>query len=89
MMRKNPRSVDVAIVGAGPAGLSAAAVLLEAGHKVTLFDKNKNLGGMVDSVIPSDRQSAALKNEISAIFKDVPADRLEVKAATVFNADNN
>ena len=80
---------NVAVVGAGPAGLSAAAVLLEAGHKVTLFDKNKDLGGMVDSVIPLDRQSVSLRSEISAIFNDVPADRLELKAGTVFNTDYN
>lgn len=80
---------NIAVLGAGPAGLSAAAVLLEAGHKVTVFDKNKDFGGMVDSVIPADRQSAALKNEISAIFNDVPADRLEIRSNTVLNKQFN
>ncbi len=35
----------VAIVGAGPAGLSCAAVAAERGHEVVLFEKSAELGG--------------------------------------------
>jgi 2,4-dienoyl-CoA reductase (NADPH2) len=35
----------VAVVGAGPAGMAAAATLAERGHKVTLFDARAELGG--------------------------------------------
>lgn len=35
----------IAVVGAGPAGLSAATVLAERGHEVDLFDKAKQIGG--------------------------------------------
>jgi NADPH-dependent glutamate synthase beta subunit-like oxidoreductase/2,4-dienoyl-CoA reductase-like NADH-dependent reductase (Old Yellow Enzyme family) len=70
----------VAIIGAGPAGLSCAARLLEGGHEVTVFDKNQSLGGMVESVIPAERLKAALKNEIAAIFKDVPDARLKIES---------
>ena len=35
----------IAVVGAGPAGLAFAAVAAERGHCVTLFEKNKELGG--------------------------------------------
>jgi glutamate synthase (NADPH/NADH) small chain len=66
----------IAIIGAGPAGLACAARLLEAGHTVTIFDKSASLGGTVESVIPPDRQSNSLKNELSAIFADVPKDRM-------------
>ncbi len=69
----------VAIVGAGPAGLSAAAVLLEAGHEVTMFDKGRDLGGLVGSVIPSERQYDSLRHELTAIFADVPGDRLKLR----------
>ncbi|MGC1428886.1 MAG: NADPH-dependent 2,4-dienoyl-CoA reductase [Albidovulum sp.] len=41
-----PRSV--AVVGAGPAGLSAALALDERGHKVTLFDKADQIGGQLN-----------------------------------------
>ena len=66
----------IAVVGAGPAGLACAAKLLEAGHTVTLFNKSAAFGGMVESVIPPDRQRSALKNEITAMFADVPKDRM-------------
>lgn len=45
----------VAVIGAGPAGLAAAADLRLAGHDVTLFDARERLGGMLSSAIPDDR----------------------------------
>jgi 2,4-dienoyl-CoA reductase (NADPH2) len=39
----SPKSV--AVVGAGPAGMAAAATLAERGHKVTLFDARAEIGG--------------------------------------------
>ncbi|KTD31810.1 NADPH-dependent 2,4-dienoyl-CoA reductase [Legionella maceachernii] len=36
---------QIAVVGAGPAGLAFAAVAAERGHKVTLFEKSSGLGG--------------------------------------------
>ncbi len=35
----------VAVIGAGPSGLSAAATLAERGHEVHLFDQNREIGG--------------------------------------------
>ncbi|MCK4601529.1 MAG: FAD-dependent oxidoreductase, partial [Phycisphaerae bacterium] len=66
----------VAVIGAGPAGLACAAKLLESGHVVTVFDKTARLGGLIEAVIPPGRTGASLNNEIAAIFKDVPPDRL-------------
>ena len=45
----------IAIIGAGPAGLSCAYYLAVYGHNVTVFDKNPLPGGMMQYGIPSFR----------------------------------
>jgi NADH-quinone oxidoreductase subunit F len=45
----------VAVVGAGPAGLSAAFYLALLGHDVTVFEKNAEAGGMLRYAIPEYR----------------------------------
>jgi glutamate synthase (NADPH/NADH) small chain len=42
----------VAIVGSGPAGLSAAQQLARVGHGVTVFEKNSRIGGLLRYGIP-------------------------------------
>ena len=39
---------SIAVVGAGPAGLSAALTAAERGHAVTLFDKSDEIGGQLN-----------------------------------------
>ncbi len=41
------RSKKVAVIGGGPAGMNAAIVAAERGHKVTLFEKQEKLGGQL------------------------------------------
>jgi len=43
--RRAPRSKRVIVVGGGPAGLEAARVASRRGHRVTLFERNEQLGG--------------------------------------------
>lgn len=45
----------VAIVGSGPAGLTAAYYLNKLGHTVTIFEKTHTLGGMMTLGIPEYR----------------------------------
>ena len=45
----------VAVVGGGPSGLSAAYYLSLMGHKVTVYEKRRQLGGMMRYGIPSYR----------------------------------
>ncbi|HVM60381.1 MAG TPA: FAD-dependent oxidoreductase [Verrucomicrobiae bacterium] len=50
--KKNGRTVG--IIGAGPAGLGAAAILAQQGYQVTIYDRQKSLGGMTN-LIPDFR----------------------------------
>ncbi len=52
-----PNGKRVAVVGGGPAGLSAAFFLARAGCAVTVFEKSGVLGGIVRRVIPPFRIS--------------------------------
>jgi NADPH-dependent glutamate synthase beta subunit-like oxidoreductase len=45
----------VAVVGAGPGGLTAAYYLRRAGHEVTVFDRQPEAGGMLRYCIPAYR----------------------------------
>jgi 2,4-dienoyl-CoA reductase-like NADH-dependent reductase (Old Yellow Enzyme family)/thioredoxin reductase len=47
----------VAVVGGGPAGIQALLTLCERGHDVTLYEKDKQLGGVIDyAAAPSFKQ---------------------------------
>lgn len=50
-----PADVKAAVVGAGPAGLSAAYFLARAGFDVSVFEREENAGGVVRNVIPGFR----------------------------------
>jgi 2,4-dienoyl-CoA reductase (NADPH2) len=39
------RRQEIAVIGAGPAGMNAALVLLKQGHSVTLYERSAQLGG--------------------------------------------
>jgi putative selenate reductase len=58
----------VAIIGAGPAGLSAAYFLNAAGVPVTVFEKAESAGGIVGSILPKFRiPREALERDIEYI----------------------
>ena len=53
MMENNGKKV--AVVGAGPAGLSCAAFLRKLGYEVTIYEKHNYLGGLITHGIPDFR----------------------------------
>ncbi|MBL7127784.1 MAG: putative selenate reductase subunit YgfK, partial [Ignavibacteria bacterium] len=53
--KKLRTNAKVAVIGAGPSGLTAAYFLSKAGVKVTVFEKTDKAGGNVSHVIPSFR----------------------------------
>jgi NADPH-dependent glutamate synthase beta subunit-like oxidoreductase/Fe-S-cluster-containing hydrogenase component 2 len=67
---KHPEYHDhkMAVIGAGPAGLSCAYYLAEMGYDVTVFEKQEKLGGMLTLGIPSFRlEKNVVQAEIDAI----------------------
>ncbi len=49
------KNKSISIIGAGPAGLSAAYDLVQAGYNVEIFDKENKAGGMITYAIPDFR----------------------------------
>lgn len=59
---------SIAVIGAGPAGLSCAYYLSVDGYKVTVFEKEEKLGGMLTLGIPSFRlEKEVIEGEIEVL----------------------
>ena len=73
-----------AVIGGGPAGLSAAYFLGRAGMPVTLFDEHETLGGVVRHVIPEFRiPGHAIDRDIQLVEKMGVKFKLGEKAPSV------
>lgn len=56
----------VAVIGSGPSGLAAAAILSQKGYKVTVFEQKQVLGGWLSYGIPPKRlPQDVVENEIN------------------------
>jgi glutamate synthase (NADPH) small chain len=65
-----PTGKRVAIVGSGPAGLSAAGDLVQKGHKVTVFEALHEIGGVLIYGIPEFRlPKDIVKREVETMKK--------------------
>lgn len=62
---------SVAVVGSGPAGLAAAFYLRKAGHKVTVYEKLPEAGGMLFYSIPPYRLPKDLVRRQVQALKDM------------------
>ena len=58
--KKENNNIDVAIIGGGPAGITAAILLAKEGFKVTIFEAFSKLGGVLRYGIPEFRLSREL-----------------------------
>ncbi len=64
-----PTGKTVAVIGSGPAGMTAAYYLSLMGHKVTIFERRKKLGGMLRYGIPAYRfPRELLERDINCIL---------------------
>lgn len=75
---------DVAVIGAGPAGLAAASTLAERGASVVLFDENAGPGGQVYRGIEPNADRPSLRAALGADYVrgSALADRFRRSSAT-------
>lgn len=78
---------NIAVVGAGPAGLSAAMTAAQRGHKVTLIDRADKLGGQLNVAkqIPGKEEFWGLVDWYEAMIAELG---IEVRLNTEATADN-
>ncbi|GAB1439856.1 glutamate synthase small subunit [Providencia sp.] len=61
----------VAVIGAGPAGLACADVLIRNGVAVTVFDKHPEIGGLLTFGIPAFKLDKQVMVQRHAIFSEM------------------
>ena len=77
-------SEKIAIVGAGPAGLSCAYFLAEKGYQPVIFEKNEKPGGMLTYGVPSFKLE---KDLIEAEIDVIKAMGVEIKCGIEVGVD--
>lgn len=81
---KDKKEDRIAVVGAGPAGLSCAYFLARKGYPVTVFEKTQALGGMLTAGIPSYRLPKNLVDAEIQVIRDLG---VEMKTGVTFGKD--
>jgi NADH-quinone oxidoreductase subunit F len=81
---KNGTPPRIAVVGSGPAGLSAAHYLSLEGCKVTVFESDSRPGGMLYSAIPSYRLP---KDNVSKEIESLLNDNIRIECGMALGRD--
>lgn len=68
-----PNGKKVAIVGAGPAGLSCAIELLKKGFEITIYEKEKRAGGILEYGIPDFRLEKKYVDDVERLVESLGA----------------
>ena len=71
ILKKNDRKEKIAVIGSGPAGLECAYELRKNGFQVTIFEKEKEAGGILQYGIPDFRLEKRYVQEIIDILKNM------------------
>lgn len=68
---KPSKEIKVAVIGSGPAGLTAAYHLKLMGYSVTVFEASKQIGGMLAQAIPDYRLPKKVLEDEVKILEDM------------------
>ena len=60
---------NVAVIGSGPAGLTAAIMMARKGYQVTVFERKNNVGGMLRYGIPDFRLPPGILDQYKILLK--------------------
>lgn len=75
---------SVAIIGSGPAGLTAAIELNQSGHRVSVFERNPDFGGLLRYGIPTFKLDKKIIDRRIALMQDTG---IEFQANTEIGKD--
>lgn len=82
MEEKN--NVEVAIIGSGPAGIECGIELAKKGYEVTIFEKEKRIGGLLTYGIPGFRLPRNITENLTKRLEDL---NIKIKTETEFGKD--
>ena len=76
--------IKIAVIGSGPAGIECGVELAKKGYKVTIFEKEKEIGGLLTYGIPGFRLPRNITLNLTNRIKDMG---IEIKTNIEFGKD--
>ena len=76
--------IKVAVIGSGPAGIECAVELVKKGYKVTIFEKEEQIGGLLTYGIPGFRLPRNITENLTRKIKKLD---IEIRTNTEFGKD--
>lgn len=82
--KKSAKNIKIAVIGAGPSGLSCAAELTKEGFKVDIFEEKSSPGGVLRYLIPDYRLS---KDFLNKELKDINSLGVKIKCKSPISSE--
>ena len=81
---EKPNNIKVAVIGSGPAGIECAVELVKKGYKVTIFEKEEQIGGLLTYGIPGFRLPRNITQNLTNKIKSLD---IEIRTNIEFGKD--